>query len=70
LLLSNCLRNYLICILCLFPFSWPLLAGQAKENKSQCVNCHTNLKQLIRLCWEVEKIKPKVQASDLTSGEG
>jgi len=70
LLLSNCLRHWLICVVCLFFFSGPVLAGQTMENKSQCINCHTNLKQLIRLCWEVEKIKPTVQASDQTSGEG
>lgn len=42
----------------------------AQEEKSQCVNCHSELKQLIRLCWEVEKIRPRPPASEENSGEG
>ncbi|WDP90996.1 MAG: hypothetical protein HUN04_15365 [Desulfobacter sp.] len=43
----------------------PVSAGQ-----SQCITCHTDLKKLIRLCWEVEKIKPKPPESAENSGEG
>ena len=42
----------------------------SQETPSQCMQCHTNLKKLIRLCWEVEKIKPKAGDSSETSGEG
>jgi len=37
---------------------------------SECINCHTNLKKLIRLSWEIEKIRPKPAESAETSGEG
>jgi hypothetical protein len=40
------------------------------DSDSQCVQCHTNVKGLIRLSWEVEKVKPKVGRSAETSGEG
>jgi hypothetical protein len=44
----------------------------AKEvnSKNECVRCHTNVKGLIRLGWEVEKVKPKQGKSTKTSGEG
>lgn len=48
----------------------PIFFVQASENQSQCIRCHTNLKSLIRLCWEVEKTKPKAKGSSETSGEG
>jgi hypothetical protein len=38
--------------------------------RSECVRCHTNVKKLIRLGWEVEKVKPKQAKSKETSGEG
>lgn len=53
-----------------FVFSLLFCTVQADENQSQCIQCHTNLKKLIRLCWEVEKIKPKAKGSAETSGEG
>ncbi|MDO9566004.1 MAG: hypothetical protein Q7J15_04620 [Candidatus Desulfaltia sp.] len=37
---------------------------------SECINCHTNLKKLIRLCWEIEKTRSKAGNSAETSGEG
>ncbi|MCK4793701.1 MAG: hypothetical protein KAV87_58775 [Desulfobacteraceae bacterium] len=42
--------------------------GIAAEN--ECVNCHTNLKKLMDLSWEVKKIKPKQELSKEISGEG
>lgn len=44
-------------------------ASAAEAGKSQCVICHTQIKPLIKLTWEVEKIKPKLKSSE-TSGEG
>ena len=38
--------------------------------ESQCVVCHTDVKKLIRLSWEVEKLRPKKDKSTETSGEG
>jgi hypothetical protein len=43
-------------------------ADSASEN--QCVKCHTNVKGLIRLGWEIEKIKGKPTASQEIAGEG
>jgi hypothetical protein len=40
------------------------------KSESQCVVCHTDVKKLIRLSWEVEKIRPKQGQSAETSGEG
>jgi hypothetical protein len=37
---------------------------------SNCVQCHTDVKRLIRLGWEVEKIRGKPQVSAETEGEG
>ena len=48
----------------------PLSVQSADQPESQCVVCHTNVKGLIRLGWEIEKIRPKAGASAETSGEG
>ncbi len=45
-------------------------ASFSQEPSSQCIQCHTNLKKLIRLCWEVEKLKPRKGQSSETTGEG
>jgi len=37
---------------------------------SECINCHTNVSKLIRLGWEIEKIRPKPAKSAKTSGDG
>ncbi len=50
-------------------FFWAATVS-AQEGKNQCVNCHSELKKLIRLCWEVEKIRPRPPASKENSGEG
>jgi hypothetical protein len=46
------------------------LTAQKSVPQSQCIACHTDLKKLMRLCWEIEKIRPKPRASAETSGEG
>ncbi len=45
-------------------------ADPVTPGSSQCVTCHTNLKGLIRLCWQVEKIKPQPKTSAENTGEG
>ena len=40
------------------------------KTESQCVVCHTDVKKLIRLGWEIEKIRPKQGKSAQPSGEG
>jgi hypothetical protein len=39
-------------------------------NENECVKCHTNVKGLIRLGWEIEKVKGKPPASREIAGEG
>jgi hypothetical protein len=52
----------------------PKIVAQATAEKSltqsQCVACHTDVKGLIRLSWEVEKLRPKPVQSAEISGEG
>jgi hypothetical protein len=45
------------------------LAGQETPT-STCVQCHTDVKKLIRLSWEVEKVRGKSQLSAENEGEG
>jgi hypothetical protein len=40
------------------------------SDSSQCIHCHTRVKGLIRLSWEVEKRHPRPAQSAETSGEG
>jgi hypothetical protein len=46
----------------------PLFAQEAPP--SQCVQCHTDVKKLIRLGWEVEKVRGKPEVSAENEGEG
>jgi hypothetical protein len=49
----------------------PLIGGEkGTESESKCITCHTNLKDLMRLCWKIEKMRPKKAESAETSGEG
>lgn len=61
----------------IFLFSVIFLIGLTSEvsmteqaTESQCAICHTDAKKLIRLSWEIEKIRPKAEKSAETSGEG
>jgi len=58
---------FLPLLLVLTPTTW-INKGIAAEN--ECVNCHTNLKKLMDLSWEVKKIKPEQKLSREISGEG
>jgi hypothetical protein len=45
------------------------------EAKSECVVCHTDMKRLIHLSWEINQVRPKLDKSAETSpaetpGEG
>jgi hypothetical protein len=44
--------------------------AEAAEGKSECIACHTDVKKLIRLSREVQKIRPKLGKSAETLGEG
>jgi nitrate/TMAO reductase-like tetraheme cytochrome c subunit len=46
----------------------PSVAGESVE--SSCIECHTNLKKLIKLIWKIEEMQPKSQKSEEISGEG
>jgi hypothetical protein len=40
------------------------------ESVSGCIQCHTDVKKLIRLSWEVERVRGKPAVSAQTQGEG
>jgi hypothetical protein len=46
------------------------LATADSVNENECVKCHTNVKGLIRLGWEIEKVKGKPIESQEIAGEG
>lgn len=49
----------------------PSIGGEkGTESESKCISCHTNLKDLMRLCWKIEKMRPKQAGSEETSGDG
>ncbi|MCD4744558.1 MAG: hypothetical protein K8R67_19010 [Desulfobacteraceae bacterium] len=47
-----------------------LSSEKGTESESKCISCHTSLKDLMRLCWKIEKMRPKQAASEETSGDG
>jgi hypothetical protein len=49
---------------------WLSAALATEVTESECIRCHTNVKGLIRLSWDVEKVKPAKPKSAETSGEG
>jgi hypothetical protein len=54
--------------LLLFVPCYPVFAQDASI--SNCITCHTDVKKLIRLSWEVEKVRGKPQRSAENEGEG
>lgn len=46
------------------------VASGPEPGDSQCVRCHTDVKGLIRLSWEVTASRPAPVQSVETSGEG
>ena len=49
--------------------------AEVAEAKSQCVVCHTDMRRLIRLSWEINQARPKLDKPAETSpfetpGEG
>ena len=45
-------------------------AANTSGEVTGCVRCHTDVKKLIRLSWEVEKVRGKPRVSAMTEGEG
>ncbi len=41
--------------------------AEIAEAKSECVVCHTDMKRLIHLSWEIEQVRPKLDKSAETS---
>lgn len=61
----------MVAVLLFFGACDHVLAGtKIAPDQNQCVICHTNVKGLIRLSWEVERLRPKKAQSTETSGEG
>ena len=53
----------------LFMLGWLRVGVAAEITQSECVRCHTDVKGLIRLGWEIEKVRPETKSAE-TSGEG
>jgi hypothetical protein len=51
-------------------FGRPCLPAGQPLPDSTCVQCHTDVKKLIRLGWEVEKVRGKPEVSAENEGEG
>jgi hypothetical protein len=49
-------------------FASPLVGEETPT--STCVQCHSDVKKLIRLSWEVEKVRGKPKVSAENEGEG
>ena len=62
----------LISALLLWAVALPIASRSSTDtaNESECAKCHTHVKGLIRLGWEIEKIKGKPAASSEIQGEG
>jgi hypothetical protein len=61
---------FILSVLLFFTIA-PLIGSEkGTENESKCISCHTNLKDLMRLCWKIEKMRPKQAESAETSGKG
>ena len=61
---------FVVVYLCACGLALTETEAEVGKPESQCVICHTNVKKLIRLSWEIEKIRPKQGKSTETSGEG
>lgn len=68
-LLKLCFLSCLLVLLTLLSFRAGAEDAPSAPS-SQCVRCHTDVKGLIRLGWEIEKIRGKPAVSDETVGEG
>jgi hypothetical protein len=61
---------WISCILGVGSLEDTLSSPSENGEASGCVQCHTDVKKLIRLSWEVEKVRGKPKVSALTEGEG
>ncbi len=57
-------------VIALGVFGLPCLPAGQPLPASTCVQCHTDVKKLIRLGWEVEKVRGKPEVSAENEGEG
>lgn len=62
------LRWSIVTVIVLSGLAVPLAAQEVPQ--SQCIQCHTDVKKLIRLGWEVEKVRGKPAVSAENEGEG
>ena len=67
---SKRLIGFGVLFICLWALAGPLRATVEDDSQSECVKCHTDVKGLIRLGWEVEEVKGKPAASAEIEGEG
>lgn len=64
-----------VAVSALLGFTTVYAKAEIAEAKSECVVCHTDMKRMILLSWEIEQVRPKLDKSAETSpaetlGEG
>ncbi len=64
-----CKMVFLAFVAAAWPGVFQVIADPAAPT-SGCVQCHTDVKQLIRLSWEVERVRGKPTVSAEIEGEG
>jgi hypothetical protein len=67
---NKLIRTSALLFLLLFSLAINTPIHKAMATESECIRCHTNLKKLMDLSWEVKKIKPEQELSKEISGEG
>lgn len=65
-------KRFIWAVVFSFLLFFTLKASADKEttDENECAGCHTNLKKLMDLSWEVKKIKPEKELSKEICGEG
>jgi hypothetical protein len=61
---------WICCVLGVGSLADTLSTPPENSDPSGCVQCHTDVKKLIRLSWEVERVRGRPAVSALTEGEG
>ena len=64
------LAIFILSVFLFFTIASSIGGEKRSESESKCISCHTNLNDLMRLCWKIEEMRPKQAESAETFGEG
>ena len=62
-------KSYRVCLIAVLAVSALIglttvyAKAEIAEAKSECVVCHTDMKRMILLSWEIEQVRPKLDKS-------